>query len=180
VAREQLGLVYDAPRDVAVPGAIQEAFRLQNQRAVEKGVRSNFRGEHLARFHADVASLADAEGRLRIRFLRYGGRPIAFWYCFAVHGRVYAYQQGFDPEWGDHKVATVLLYDVIEEACREGMLELDLLRGSSQFKSRWTDTQRELLDVTLYNNTLMGESIRRLSRGRDFLAGHVKQLLRRG
>jgi len=178
--REQLGLLYDAPHDVEVAGAIQEAFRLQNSRAAEKGVRSNFRGEELARFHAEFATLADAEGRLRLRFLRYGGRPIAFWYCFALHGRVYAYQQGFNPEWGDRKVATVLLYDVIEESCREGMMELDLLRGSSQFKSRWTEFQRELLDVTLYNNTLAGACIRGMSRGRDAVAGRVKQLLRRG
>ena len=131
------------------------------------------------RFHSELASMADAEGRLRLRFLRYGGRPIAFWYCFTLQGRVFAYQQGFNPEWGDRKVATVLLYDVIEEACREGMIELDLLRGSSQFKSRWTETQRELLDVNVYNNTLMGECIRRMSRSRDALAGRVKQLLHR-
>jgi CelD/BcsL family acetyltransferase involved in cellulose biosynthesis len=180
VAREQLGLIYDAPRDVAVPGAIREAFQLQNLRAAEKGVTSNFRGEPLASFHAEFATLADGEGRLRMRFLRYGGRPIAFWYCFALHGRVYAYQQGFDPEWGDRKVATVLLYDVIDEACREGMTELDLLRGASDFKSRWTEHQRDLLDVTLYNNTLPGAWIRQMSRGRDALAGRVKPLLRRG
>ena len=60
------------------------------------------------------------------------------------------------------------------------MTELDLLRGSSQFKSRWTDFQRELLDVTLDNNTIAGECIRRMSRGRDALAGYVKQMIRRG
>ena len=179
MVREQLGLVVDAPHDTAVPPAIQEAFRLQNSRAEEKGVRSNFRGDALLRFHAEAASVADAEGRLKLRFLRYGGRPIAFWYCFALHGRVFAYQQGFDPEWGDRKVATVLLYDVIEEACREGMLELDLLRGASQFKSRWTDLQRELWDVTIYNRTLLGACIRGMSRSREALAGNVKQLLRR-
>lgn len=180
MVHEQLGLVYDAPRDANVPTAIEEVFELQNRRAAQKGIRSNFRGEPLVRFHAEMATLADREGQLRLRFLRYGGRPIAFWYCYALHGRLFAYQQGFDPEWGDRKVATVLLYDVIEEACREGIREVDLLRGRSQFKSHWTDTQRELVDVTLYNNTLRGGVIRRMSRSRDALAGRVKHLLRRG
>ena len=179
-ARGQMGLVYDAPRNGAVPGAIQEAFQLQNLRAAEKGVRTNFRGQQLLRFHAEAASLADAEGRLRLRFLRHGGEPIAFWYCFSLQGRVYAYQQGFDPKWGEHQVATVLLYDVIEEACRDGMRELDLLRGSSQFKSRWTEHQRQLITLTLYNNTLLGAWLRGMSRSREALAGSVKQWLRRG
>jgi CelD/BcsL family acetyltransferase involved in cellulose biosynthesis len=76
-------------------------------------------------------------------------------------------------------VATVLLYDVIEEACREGIQEVDLLRGRSQFKSHWTDFQRELIDVTLYNDTFLGRAIVHMSRGRDALAERVKPLLRR-
>ncbi len=177
---EEPGVVYEGCDSNAIPNAIRELFDLHNRRAIQKGTQSDFRGEPLVRFHGEVASLLNEAGWLRLRFLRHNRAPIAAWYCFNLQGRVFTYQQGFDPEWESRSVARVLLYDLIEEACREGIKEIDMLRGGWEFKAHWTSHRRELMSVNLYNRTLAGRLIQGTNRGRSALAAVAKRLLRAG
>ena len=175
----ELGAVYAAPNPESIPNAVAEVFDLHNRRATQKGTASNFQGEQLMRFHSDVATLANEAGNLRLRFVRSDGVAIATWYCFQVQHRVFTYQQGFDPEWENRSVARVLLYDLIEEACKDGIKEIDMLRGGWEYKSHWTSQRRDLMTVTLYNHGTMGRLIQATDRGRDMFATVAKRLLRR-
>jgi len=177
---EEPGVAYGGCDPNAIPEAIGEVFDLHNRRAIQKGTASTFRGEQLKQFHTEVASLLNAVGQLRLRFLRQNGAPIAVWYSFQLSGRVFTYQQGFDPKWESRSAARVLLYDLIEEACKDGLQEIDMLRGGWEFKSHWTSHRRGLLGVTLYNRTPVGLLIQGTDRGRNALAAVAKRLLRTG
>ena len=50
---------------------------------------------------------------------------------------VYYYLQGFDPEFAWYSPGTQIIAAVIEDALREGKLELDFLRGSEAYKYSW-------------------------------------------
>jgi CelD/BcsL family acetyltransferase involved in cellulose biosynthesis len=177
----EVGVTYGGPDSTsAVPSSVREVFDLHNRRAAKKGTETNFRGDALMRFHAEVASLSHEAGRLRLRFLRQNGAPIAVWYCFQLQDRVFTYQQGFDPEWESLSAARVLLYDLIEEACREGITEIDMLRGGWEFKAHWTSHRRDLMRVNLYNRTPAGLLLQVTDRGRSALAPIAKRLFRRG
>jgi L-malate glycosyltransferase len=176
ILHEQYGAVYEGCDSDAVAKAMREMFELHGRRAAQKGTRTNFQGERLTRFHAEIAELVDAAGHLHLRFLRHNGQPIAGWYCFNLGGRIFTYQQGFDPEWEKRSVARVLLFELIEEACQEGITEIDMLRGGWEYKSHWTSHRRELINVNVYNDTPVGRLIRETNRGRNALAAGVKGL----
>jgi CelD/BcsL family acetyltransferase involved in cellulose biosynthesis len=45
----------------------------------------------------------------------------------------------------------LLLSQCMEEGIRRGCREFDFLRGAEPYKYRWTDTERRLLTVLIYN-----------------------------
>jgi len=155
---------------------VRDLMRLHAARAGKRRTKSRFRGEAVMRFHEDIVREFHALGRLRFRFLRQGDRAIAANYCFEYEGRLFGYQQGMDPAWDKRSVGTVLLFEMIREACDSGMREFDLLRGAGHHKSLWTNQQRSLVNVNVYNTNIVGVVIRLTYRFRNIFVSWVKRV----
>src|SRR6266571_2334932 len=153
--------------------AVRDLFELHRLRAARLRRGTAFRGERLIRFHEDVAVRLQQQGQLRLRFFRKGDQPIAAWYCFESHGRIFAYQTGLDPAWERHSVGNLLLLEVIRESSEAGLREVDLLRGG-HYKSQWTSLSRALSSINIYNDTAVGRLARWGARRRTELALAVK------
>ena len=60
------------------------------------------------------------------------------------HGNRFAfYQAGYDPEWRQRSVGTVLLGEIVRQLYDEGVGEYDFLRGTETYKLRWANGWRE-------------------------------------
>jgi CelD/BcsL family acetyltransferase involved in cellulose biosynthesis len=142
-ARGRLGreaVAYRAARGAAVEPALASLRRLHAERW---GGRSRFLAGY-ERFAA-AARAGAARGEFVVHELAAGGTVIAAVGSFEVAGRVSLYQGGRLParRWRD--ASTVLLATLIEDACRRGLGEADLLRGDEQYKRRLAPATRELV-----------------------------------
>jgi CelD/BcsL family acetyltransferase involved in cellulose biosynthesis len=107
------------------------------------GTKSGFLPNFDAFTRSAVAGIHS--GELRIHELLANDRVIASQVMFQFAGRTSHYQGGrdTDPRWSGS--GTVLMAHVIEAAYREGLRELDCLRGDSDYKRHWATNQRQLL-----------------------------------
>jgi CelD/BcsL family acetyltransferase involved in cellulose biosynthesis len=88
-------------------------------------------------FHRCVAHLLLQAQMLRLYGIRVGGRIIAVLYGFRHRQRTYFYLNGFDPQYAQFSVATVLLGYTMERAIGEGSMYFDFLQGQEAYKYRW-------------------------------------------
>ncbi|WP_018601498.1 GNAT family N-acetyltransferase [Mycobacterium sp. 155] len=102
--------------------------------------------------HFDVFARAAArgieKGEVLLHTLVDGDRAVAVEVVFQVAGRVSTYQSGRDTS--DPRIArlgTTLMSHVIEHAIESGCRELDMLRGSQDYKRFWANDSRDILSV---------------------------------
>ncbi|HYT25021.1 MAG TPA: GNAT family N-acetyltransferase [Actinomycetota bacterium] len=127
-------------RGAQVDAALAALRRLHG---AQWGERSNFLAAY-DRFAA--ASRAGASrGEVVVHELAAGDEVVAVVSCFEVAGRVSLYQSGRLCAHGWRNAATVLLVEVIRDACRRGLTEVDLLRGDEPYKAGFASAARELL-----------------------------------
>jgi CelD/BcsL family acetyltransferase involved in cellulose biosynthesis len=139
---------YQVARDAAVDAALASLQRLHLERW---GGRSMFLAAY-KRFAA-AARAGAARGEFAVHELAADGTVIASVCAFEVAGRVSLYQGGRSParQWRD--ASTVLLATLIEDACRRGFGEADLLRGDEQYKRRLAPATRELVRLRAAHGT---------------------------
>ena len=177
---ENAGVVYTASTPESTADDLRDLFRLHGMRAERKGLKTNFQGEDLYRFHCDVARLFAAKGNLWLRSLRDGDTPVAMEYCFVLGRRLFGYQMGLHPEWEQKGAGAVLLMKVIEESFASDMSEFDFLRGGTSFKGSFAPDSRTLYDLRLYNRTVAGMASRHLRRVRTELKQVFKKAREKG
>jgi CelD/BcsL family acetyltransferase involved in cellulose biosynthesis len=137
---EEEAVTHRVLRDASIDAALDTLRRLHVARW---GERSRF----LAAYERFAAASRVGAGRGEAAFhqLVAGEEVIATVSCFEVAGRVSLYQSGrlSDHRW--RNAATVLLAKVVEDACRRGLAEVDLLRGDEPYKRNFASATRELL-----------------------------------
>jgi CelD/BcsL family acetyltransferase involved in cellulose biosynthesis len=123
-------------------------FALHDRRWVYRGGSSSA-SERVRAFYKDFATQALARGWLRLWFLEVDGEPAASSYCWRLGSRYSYYLSGFDPEWSQHSVGTLLLAHTIQDAIAEGAAEYDLLLGDEAYKTRFATAQRVVRTIAL-------------------------------
>jgi len=97
---------------------------------------------------ARAAPAGIERGELRFAQVRAGGRAVAVEVWFEVAGRLSFYQGG--RHTADRRFSgagTVLMGRVVERACREGLAEIDLLRGQEPYKWDWAGQARPVYRI---------------------------------
>ncbi|MBT9566866.1 MAG: GNAT family N-acetyltransferase [Thiobacillus sp.] len=138
------------------PGEMREFFR--HARAIskltyqERLLDAGIPGEES--FIAQAEALA-ASDNLRAYILFDGERPVSYLYCPVQDGvLVYAYL-GYDPEYMQLSVGTVLQWLAIEQLFDEGcFLYFDFTEGQSDHKRLFATHQRQCANVYILRNTL--------------------------
>jgi CelD/BcsL family acetyltransferase involved in cellulose biosynthesis len=135
---------------------LEALFELHHSRKRDMRITSTFAGVTMKGFHKDLAVRFGRNGWLRMGSLKTEDNSIAVAYGFCYRDRFSYYQTGFDPDWERYGVGTTLLVQLIEYGYKEGWSEFDFLRGDEDYKYQWTDQERELSTVNIYNRTALG------------------------
>jgi CelD/BcsL family acetyltransferase involved in cellulose biosynthesis len=119
---------------------------------------------------AAAARLGVARGELVLHELVVDDVVVASDAVFDLAGRISAYQGGRSPDPRWRGAGSVLMTAEIEDACREGKIEYDLLRGDAPYKRTFAPYERRLLHLrggqgfagsTIAATTVMAERVRR-------------------
>ncbi len=118
-------------------------FALHAERWAIEGGSDAIDGPRVEAFHRRAARALAERGWARLYLLSVEGAPRAALYGF-VHGDRFAfYQSGYDPEWRQRSVGTVLLGHVVRDCFAERRSEYDFLRGTEPYKLKWANGWRE-------------------------------------
>lgn len=101
-------------------------------------------------FHRKTSDYFFEKGIAKLFFLNVNGEAVASLYGFAMGGKFFYYQAGFDPAWGNRSVGMVLMAKSIQAAISCGWREFDFLRGPEGYKAHWTSAQRKIWKVFIY------------------------------
>lgn len=150
----------------AVPGGSSLVARLAavpqygQYRGAER--RSIFSTPAKQAFFQEVAERFAARGWLRVSLLECKGDLAAFRFAFQYAGRYLDYFTGYHLKYAKVSPGAVLLARVVEECFRQGLREVDFLRGIEPWKEVWTDRRRRNLRVRIYRPGLRRAALRLL------------------
>jgi CelD/BcsL family acetyltransferase involved in cellulose biosynthesis len=82
------------------------------------------------------------------------GEIAAILYDYRYGEKIYYYQGGFDPSLYKYSLGLVLRAYVIQKAIRDGIKEIDLLKGAYEHKYKWTEYDRQTINLTIGKNNL--------------------------
>ena len=134
---------------------VQELFALHHERAKRKGIKTNFGGENLYRFHSRTIHDLLKKDKVVLACLHMESPPLVSYYCFKHNQKYYYFQAGLSDE-GEKKSAGAVLFSlIIEKAFKEGCKEFDFLRGSEEYKFYWTKTYRKDYSLIVRKDNLM-------------------------
>ena len=120
------------------------------RRYAGRGGSTAFTSPAARAFHEEATRRALDHGWLRMYALRVNGAVAAVMYGFALNGRFYFYQHGYDETYAGHSIGLVLMALTIRTAIDEGAGEFDMLWGTEAYKARWARSTRLLQRVDLF------------------------------
>ncbi len=127
---------------------------LHNKRWDQKGARHSFSSRQYHAFHQAVAREFALKGWLQLSCLELDGEIAAILYDYRYGEKIYYYQGGFDPSLYKYSLGLVLRAYVIQKAIRDGIKEIDLLKGAYEHKYKWTEYDRQTINLTIGKNNL--------------------------
>lgn len=160
---------FSVPRDREEIDQWWEAFTtLHQDRMSRKGLEGKFGDKRYLNFHRKLIADLAGSGKLFLSLLKCDGQPVAARYGFLLKGKIYDYQTGFDPAFGQQGVMQALVSYVIEEAISQGNREFDFLAGGEKYKRRFSNRIRRIQSLTIFNRTMAGQLSRILNKIRYF------------
>jgi CelD/BcsL family acetyltransferase involved in cellulose biosynthesis len=142
-----------------VEASLGDFFRLHAARAVQGSSvphRDVFSHPACRAFLLDVCRRFAERGVLRIFRLHVGGALVATRIGFVLHGTLYLYYSGFDPEFARYSVMTTLVAEAIRHAIDEGCSFVNLSTGRDESKLRWRPTEVRFSEASILLGGLLG------------------------
>jgi CelD/BcsL family acetyltransferase involved in cellulose biosynthesis len=142
--RRQLGSLGNVEVSVArgeseLSNALEHAFDLYARRWQGRPDNSDFLTGTGRRFERAVIRRLARVQVPRILLLKLDDRPIAFSYCLAFSGRIFAHKLAFDPAYGRWSPGVLTVLDTLELASEEGLSTVEFLGGAERFKAELAD-----------------------------------------
>lgn len=156
--------------------AMDSLVRYSQQRWKNCGGTTAFPDSQMIAFHHAVTRRAMTEGWLRLYTLTLNGVIAAVMYGFAVDGRFFFYQHGYDDQHARLSPGLVLMALTIRSAIEEGLREFDFLYGHESYKDLWTRQHRSLARIQLFPPRITGTLLRRQAETRRALSSMAHQL----
>jgi CelD/BcsL family acetyltransferase involved in cellulose biosynthesis len=122
---------------------------LHQRRRQSLGEPGCFASPRFAAFHEEVVRRLFADGKLRLHWIEYEGKPVAAEYGITGGSVVYAYQCGLDPDHPKLKAGWLNTIASLKLAIEQGFRGFDWLRGDEPYKASWRATPRPLVTVTV-------------------------------
>lgn len=144
-----------AGKDVPLEKAMGEVARLHRQRWGDQS--NSFKTEKYLGFHNQLARKLFEKQWLVLMLIAVDGEYVAARYDFAYGGKVWCIQGGWNDAYDSMRVGTILTGKVIEWGIENSQREYDFLGGDSEYKRRWSDGERTMVNLTAPNtSTLRG------------------------
>jgi len=124
----------------------------------------------LVGFYREMATWAQRHGWLRLAFLRFDGRAVAFDLCLEAGGHHYLLKTGFRPDFGRFSPGMLLRAHMIQRAFEGGLRTYEFCGHADPWKLEWTTRVRGVEIIDAFAPRLSGSA-------RD-LAARVARLLR--
>jgi CelD/BcsL family acetyltransferase involved in cellulose biosynthesis len=135
-------VIVETPTAETLDDLLTKLFDLHAARWKRRNLPGVLADETTQRFHRDAARRMLETGMLRMYATRVAGRIVAIFYGFALHGTVYYYLSGFDPDLEKLSIGTILVAHAIEQAINDGATTFDFLRGAEEHKYAWGASDR--------------------------------------
>lgn len=105
-------------------------------------------------FHRYFAELLNGPAHALVHFSRLSvnSHPVAYHFGFKYCNRLYWYKPTFNPDYSECSPGKLLIQFAIEWAAPAGVTELDFLLGDEPYKSQWTKSTREVLDLMVFSS----------------------------
>ena len=107
-------------------------------------------------FYTELAGIMAERGQLRLHFLTLDDVRIAFDYSIFANQCLYSLKAGHSSTHARFSPGTLLLGLILQRAHEEGLVGMDLLGESDEFKLQWTDTTRTHQWLHCYSDSLRG------------------------
>ena len=146
---ENAGRALAGGRDVPYEWAFEELWRLHAARF--EGRRSNFLNPAMKRLQLEVIRRWASQGRIVLPLLEADGKVVAGHYGFAMFGKYWSYQTGFDPDYAHLSVGRLSLGWAAQNAIELGLRELDHMPGEARYKQEWSTRTRTVVFLEAFN-----------------------------
>lgn len=156
--------------------ALEHLIRFSEHRWETRGGTTAFPDPAMIAFHHAVTRHAMADEWLRLYALTLNGAIAAVMYGFALDGRFYFYQHGYDEAHARFSPGLVLMALTIQAAIADGIEEFDMLYGHEGYKTLWAREQRPLSRIQLFPPRITGTLLRRKAETRRALRVMARQL----
>jgi CelD/BcsL family acetyltransferase involved in cellulose biosynthesis len=121
-------LVKDA---AALPAAVDTFIALHQRSSADK---ADFMDAAMVGFFRSLPAVLGELGWLEVALLDVAGEPAAAYLSFDYGGRIYLYNSGYEPRFGEWSTGLVLLARRIQAAIAAGVPCFDFLRGDERYK----------------------------------------------
>jgi CelD/BcsL family acetyltransferase involved in cellulose biosynthesis len=133
--------------------AMERLSFLHTKRWEQKGSKHGFSTKEYNAFHKAVAREFALKGWLQMSCLELNNEIVAILYDYRYRNKIYYYQGGFDPSLYKYSLGLVLRAYVIRKAIENGIKEIDLLKGAYEHKYKWTEHNRQTINLMIGKNT---------------------------
>ncbi|MCL6473097.1 MAG: GNAT family N-acetyltransferase [Firmicutes bacterium] len=152
-------------------------FKLHQKRFINKKKPGAYLSPKFRKFHTDLATELEKQGWLRLYIMEIDGRAIAAIYGFAFGDSFYYYLGGFEPDWGNVSVSTVLIGRAIEDSIAEGLHNFNFLRGDEPYKLKWRAQESPNLRFTISRSGIKSGLVQKMFTLENDLTKRVKEKL---
>ncbi len=128
-----------ARRSGELEPALEEALRLHALRWEGRPDRSGFTTPTGLQFHRAALRALAALDIPRIVTLKLDGRAVAYHYYFALAGRMYVHNLGFDPAFAEYSPGLLATLEAIKAGATEGLSRVEFLGGAERYKLALAD-----------------------------------------
>ncbi len=174
-----LAIWHLAETDAEVARGYEILIDLHQKRRISLEEKGCFASDTFTEFHREMLHQLWSEGRARIHWIEFEGRPIAVEYDLIGARTVYVYQTGIDPDAIEHSPGWLSAIASIRSALEGGYASFDFLRGDEPYKAtlRGEPVAMQVVQVTAPNTAALLR--RRVRRSIRFTKDHLKQRLNR-
>jgi hypothetical protein len=164
--------------DDAFDVAFGHLANLHQRRWTSLGFPGVFSDPRFGGFQEEVARRFMRNGWLWFKVARYNGEPVAARLSFRFNRRMYDYLSGFDHTMAgaNRRPGLALLFSMIEDARRENIDVIELLRGVESYKLELTPNIRNICDLRIRSRELLTFPPVRFAFAAQGLAGTIRSM----
>ncbi len=152
----ELGVEYCSCDNEDVDKQLKTVFELHNKRFLHRNIVSTFNNENIEKFYLDFIENTKNSNYVWIRFIKNKERAVSAFFGFYFCDRVFFYQMGHDPEFEKYSLGSTIIYESINEAFQKKCVEYNFLQGDERYKYSWSNKERKLFDVIIFNRSIKG------------------------